>query len=539
MTTASGNYQRTPEVVLRDRCAAAGYLVWATDSSGRISTEPQVTEPGSLLLRSHTFNNLLEEHIQGWNGRVPPDTDQLWPGCQLVPLATKSRGKVQGYTIVMCMQPSCLHHAEFDVLCARAMIDAQSARESLHEYAQCSPREAERLSMLTGRMQEDLSRAVLDERTIDGFTNHLGDAYEQMALLHELGRSMTRFTRPGEFFSTVLERLADTLHFRWFSVLLSDNADLPAEIAGGIYCYGMGQLVKSDLANALWARTKQLSVDEASQVLSVSSLGLPGGGQLAVQHIMRDDRVVAILVAGGKRGDDPQVSSYDTKLIASVAGYVGTFLDNSRLEARRNAMLVGSIQALTAIVDAKDHYTLGHSERVALLGAQLAEEAGFAPEIAERVHLAGLLHDVGKVGVPEAVLCKTSRLTDDEFDIIKKHPRIGFDILKGIPDFDDILGGVLTHHERWDGRGYPDRIAGEAVPLFGRILCLADSFDAMSSNRAYRPALPRDKVLAEIRSCAGGQFDPELAPVFARMDFTAFDEMLAVNAKRSAQFLAA
>jgi HD-GYP domain-containing protein (c-di-GMP phosphodiesterase class II) len=539
MTSAQGQNQRTPEVVLRDRCAAAGYLVWSTDAQGRITNEPQVAEPGTLLLRSNTFNSLLEEHIQGWNGRVPPDTDDLWPGCRLVPMASKCRGKVQGYTIVMCMEPSSLDHAEFEILCARAMIDPQSARESLQDYAQCSPREAERLSMLTGRMQEDLSRAVLDERTIDGFTNHLGDAYEQMALLHELGRSMTRFTRPGEFFSTVLERLADTLHFRWFSVLLSESADLPAEIAGGIFCYGMGQVNKIELASSLWARSKQLTVDDSCQVLSVSSLGLLGGGQLAVQYIMRNDRVVAILVAGGKRGDDPQISSYDTKLIASVAGYVGTFLDNSRLEARRNAMLVGSIQALTAIVDAKDHYTLGHSERVALLGAQLAQEAGFPPDIAERVHLAGLLHDVGKVGVPEVVLCKTSRLTDDEFDIIKKHPKIGYDILKGIPDFDDILGGVLTHHERWDGRGYPDRLAGESIPLFGRILCLADSFDAMSSNRAYRPALPREKVLAEIRSCAGGQFDPELAPIFAKMDFTAFDEMLAVNATRSAQFRAA
>ena len=254
---------------------------------------------------------------------------------------------------------------------------------------------------------------------------------------------------------------------------------------------------------------------------------------------MRGEQTFAVLIAGGKRGSDPQVSSYDTKLISSVSGYVATFLDNARLEHRRNAMFVGSIRALTAMVDAKDHYTLGHSERVALLSQQLASTMGLPPETVERTHLCGLLHDVGKVGVPEAVLTKTSRLSDEEFEIIKLHPRQGYDMLKAIPNFEDILGGVLTHHERWDGRGYPANVAGSDIPLFGRILDLADSIDAMSSNRAYRSALPRNKVIDEIKACAGAQFDPELAPLFAAMDFTDFDDLLAVNADRSASMRAA
>jgi HD-GYP domain-containing protein (c-di-GMP phosphodiesterase class II) len=539
MSRSSRTVTQSPERVLRERCAAAGYLVWTTDASGRILTEPPLGDTAGLILHSHAFNQLLEQHVMAWNGAQPPQTDELWPGCGLVTLSAKSRGRVQSYIIALCMQPESLRHERFERLCTDEMLDADSMREALSGLAICSPSESERAALILGRMHDDLCRTALDTRTIDGFTHHLADAYEQMALLHELGRSMTRFTRPGEFFSTVLERLADTLHFRWFSVLIAPDAGLPTDIAGQLFCFGLGRLNKDELSQSLWKRSTDRSPDEGSQVLSADSLGIAGGGQIAVQHVVRDNKVVGMLVAGGKRGDDPQISSYDTKLMSSVAGYVGTFIDNARLEARRNAMFVGSIQALTAIVDAKDHYTLGHSERVALLAAQLAEAAGLPPETAERVHLSGLLHDVGKVGIPEVVLTKTSRLTEDEFEIIKRHPRMGYDILKGIPDFTDILSGVLTHHERWDGRGYPDQASGEAIPLFGRILCLADSFDAMSSNRAYRSALTREKVLNEIRSCAGSQFDPELAPIFASMDFTAFDEMLAINATRSAQFKAA
>jgi putative two-component system response regulator len=128
--------------------------------------------------------------------------------------------------------------------------------------------------------------------------------------------------------------------------------------------------------------------------------------------------------------------------------------------------------------------------------------------------------------VPESVLTKPGKLTKEEFDIIKTHPRIGGRILQDIRQMQDLLPGVLYHHERFDGRGYPDGLSGEAIPLFGRVICLADSFDAMTSNRTYRQALPLDKVLEEIRDCSGTQFDPHLADVFVTLDFTPFQQML-------------
>jgi HD-GYP domain-containing protein (c-di-GMP phosphodiesterase class II) len=131
--------------------------------------------------------------------------------------------------------------------------------------------------------------------------------------------------------------------------------------------------------------------------------------------------------------------------------------------------------------------------------------------------MAGLLHDVGKIGVPEAVLQKTGRLTDEEFAQIKKHPEIGARILKDIKQVEDIIPGVLHHHERMDGKGYPAGLAGENIPLLGRVICLADCFDAMTSSRTYRKALPLEVALTEIRRCAGTQFDPVLADHFLRI----------------------
>ena len=127
-----------------------------------------------------------------------------------------------------------------------------------------------------------------------------------------------------------------------------------------------------------------------------------------------------------------------------------------------------------------------------------------------------------RIGVPEAVLCKPGKLTAEEFDAIKKHPEIGAQILNNIKQLQDIIPGVLYHHERWDGRGYPYGKKGEDIPLIGRIICVADSFDAMSSTRTYRAALNLETVLEEIRRCAGGQFDPALAKVFITLDFSSY-----------------
>jgi len=174
---------------------------------------------------------------------------------------------------------------------------------------------------------------------------------------------------------------------------------------------------------------------------------------------------------------------------------------------------VQTIRALAEAVDAKDAYTRGHSERVGVYASKLAREMNFPKEFIERVYIAGVLHDVGKIGVPDHIITKPDRLTDDEYAEIKKHPEIGAKILEPVTFLADIVPCVRHHHEWYDGsgQGYPLHLAGERIPLPSRVILVADTVEAMTSDRPYRKALPLDAVLNELHRYAGTQFDPVCA----------------------------
>ncbi len=173
-----------------------------------------------------------------------------------------------------------------------------------------------------------------------------------------------------------------------------------------------------------------------------------------------------------------------------------------------------TIYALTAAIDAKDHYTFSHSNNVAYYATELASYIGLNPEVIEIIRQAGLLHDVGKIGIPEAILNKPGRLTEKEYEVIKGHVEGSIDIIRHLPSLDYVIPAVIGHHERYDGKGYPRRIAGEDIPYTARILCIADAFDAMTSNRCYKKAYSLEVAIQILLDGAGTQFDPELVPAF-------------------------
>ncbi len=241
--------------------------------------------------------------------------------------------------------------------------------------------------------------------------------------------------------------------------------------------------------------------------------------------------VLGCLFTLGKLTGD--FDSQDSKLLNSIGNESAIYLENAMLFDDVHGLMMGLLHSLTSAVDAKDAYTCGHSERVAVLARQLTLEAGMSEAFAERIYMTGLLHDVGKIGVPESVLQKTGRLTPEEFEQMKKHPQIGARILSDIKQISDVIPGVLHHHERYGGQGYPYGLVGEDIPLMGRIICLADCFDAMTSNRTYRKALPLEVALTEIRRCSGTQFDPALTEAFLRIDIDKFKEILADHSTRA------
>jgi putative nucleotidyltransferase with HDIG domain len=176
-----------------------------------------------------------------------------------------------------------------------------------------------------------------------------------------------------------------------------------------------------------------------------------------------------------------------------------------------------TIYALTAAIDAKDHYTFNHSIHVSEYAAALAAAIPLDEEHVEIIRQAGLLHDIGKIGIPEAILSKTSRLTPEEYTAVKQHVEGSIAMIRYLPSLDYVIPSAIGHHERWDGKGYPRGIAGEAIPIGARCLCIADSFDAMISRRSYKDAMSVDAALGEIRRNLGTQFDPELGQLFIRL----------------------
>ncbi len=176
-----------------------------------------------------------------------------------------------------------------------------------------------------------------------------------------------------------------------------------------------------------------------------------------------------------------------------------------------------TIQALAAAVDAKDNYTNGHSERVAKYAVMLSTALGDSPETVDKVFKCGTLHDVGKIGVPDAILKKPAKLDPDEQLIMETHTVLGELIAGKVPQLAELLPGVRNHHERWDGRGYPDGLAGERIPYIARVLAVADSYDAMTSDRPYRKGLSQDIAIEEIEKSSGKQFDPHIAATFVKL----------------------
>lgn len=204
-----------------------------------------------------------------------------------------------------------------------------------------------------------------------------------------------------------------------------------------------------------------------------------------------------------------------------------------RRQSRRADRLTKEMMvALSHTVDAKDHYTNGHSERVATYAAEIARRMGKSPDEQKMLFEIGLLHDIGKIGIPEEIINKTARLTDEEFATIKKHTEIGCEILKGISDMPELCMGARSHHEKYNGTGYPDGLSADAIPEVARIICVADCYDAMTSTRTYSEPKAQDVVRAEIVRCSGTQFDPVIADVMLSMIDD--DKDFVMNEKRGA-----
>jgi response regulator RpfG family c-di-GMP phosphodiesterase len=218
--------------------------------------------------------------------------------------------------------------------------------------------------------------------------------------------------------------------------------------------------------------------------------------------------IAAGSVTGGKRFDEGQ-----RKLLSIIGSRAAAAIENARLYSDLRATFQQTIEGLAKAIDKMDRYTSGHSDRVAMYATYLAMRLGFSAEDVEIVRQSALMHDIGKIGCV-LNLNKPGKLNSQEYEIFKKHPGFGRDILDPIKFLHPLIPGVHLHHERWDGKGYPLGLKGNDVPIMARIIAVADTYDAMTSDRAYRQALPHEIATAEIERCASSQFDPDVAAEF-------------------------
>ncbi len=386
---------------------------------------------------------------------------------------------------------------------------------------------------------ENFQASTKADEQIEMVGTELAQTYEELVLLHKLSINMRVTEQDANFLQIACDSLTEIIPVEGIALLLEKTVDNEQQLAvaagSGLIDLDeqMAAILHSRLAEEINSGKEALLDSEVDSpfkydwpdsirnVMAVPLCGKDKTESHLGERTQDGARIIGMMVAINRIGKQ-DFDSIDVKLFNSVASSCAVFIENGRLFRDLKELFIGSLKALTNSIDAKDQYTRGHSERVAFISRWIAERLSEKEPLKEeqmhRIYLAGLLHDIGKIGISEAVLCKQGKLTDEEFECIRKHPSIGAGILREIKQMRDIVPGVLCHHERLDGKGYPNGLVGEQVPLIGRIIGLADSFDAMTSKRTYRDARTVEQALAEVEKGLGTQFDEKIGRVFLDSD---------------------
>jgi len=394
---------------------------------------------------------------------------------------------------------------------------------------------AEMLELLVEKFQAETKA----EKQIEMVGTELSQTYEELVLLHKLSTNMKVTESDANFLQIACDSLTEIVCVEGIAILLEKTIDDKQQL---VVTAGSGLIDIDEQTAAVLHSGLMEEINSGKEALLDSEVDSPFkydwpdniNNIIAVPLCGKEKKesgitgknengncIMGLMVAINRIGKQ-DFDSTDIKLFNSVAGGCAVFIENGELFKDLKELFIGSLKALTSSIDAKDKYTHGHSERVAFISRWIAEKLSEREQLDEQqihmVYLAGLLHDIGKIGIEEVVLRKKGKLTEQEFNRIKQHPSIGAGILHEIKQMRDIIPGVLSHHERVDGRGYPDGLVGEQIPLTGKIVGLADSFDAMTSKRTYRDAMTVEHALEEIEKGLGSQFDEKVGRVFLGSD---------------------
>ncbi|MCE9608187.1 MAG: HD domain-containing protein [Planctomycetia bacterium] len=352
---------------------------------------------------------------------------------------------------------------------------------------------------------------------------HIGATFEEITLIYRLTQSLSISHSPQDIGAQALERLHEVIAAEGLAIYYNFAFDEELFKHGGeeqpIF------IVQGNVPTTVDRFTKLSAiVGEADSLRPyIANHGIPNDDgsfddvrQLVMVPLREGERLFGWLAAFNHK-DSREFGSSEANLLASIGTILGIHSGNIDLYKQQADLFAGTVRTMSSAIDAKDPYTRGHSDRVARVSVRLAQALGCDDTTLRTLYLAGLLHDVGKIGIDDGVLRKPGKLTDGEYEHIKTHVEIGYRILRGLKKMGHLLPVVLHHHESWDGKGYPFGLAGTNIPYLARIVAVADAYDAMASDRPYRKGMEDEKLDAIFRNGAGKQWDPDVVDAFFRV----------------------
>ncbi|HYQ47694.1 MAG TPA: HD domain-containing phosphohydrolase [Thermodesulfovibrionales bacterium] len=358
--------------------------------------------------------------------------------------------------------------------------------------------------MEVNRYKDDLTATVQE----------LSHAYEELSLLYRVS-GMFASLSIDDICSRMLDEAIDSLGVRTAAVLFLDEKKNVLHTKTSRGTWDNARAFTSD-TKVLW---KSIQTRKPSAFCRIADTAyrddIAGVRSLLVCPIQGKAKTIGAIVVADKEGDQ-EFFSYDTKLLMAICSQAGLSVENAMLYNELEELLVGAIKSLVKALEATSYWTAGHTERVTEYSLAIGQHLDLPGGVLEKLKICSLLHDIGKIATPKEILNKDERLTEAEWIEIRKHPGIGAEILGEMQQFNEVILGIKYHHEHWDGRKSIFGLKREEIPLLSRILSVADTFDALTSDRPYRAKRRREEAIEEIRRCSGSQFDPAVVEAFLR-----------------------
>jgi HD-GYP domain-containing protein (c-di-GMP phosphodiesterase class II) len=399
--------------------------------------------------------------------------------------------------------------------------------------ASAAPLEIDRVADALDDLASGIADEVASRADVDKMTEELAECYEELHLVYSLDKHNRMGA--GQDTDTFRQMLQDTAAHLNVDVVAfvrpaDDQCVYATQLSQEIHNLDLVLVEMRDLFRFIQASRESLVMNAADDARrSYIFTDMPYRVLACPIRIGRNIDALVVLL---NHMHKPEFSNSDLRMGEVLANQLSAMVNQVLLVSSGAKFTTQLAMAMVEAVEAKDPYTRGHSERVHHLSMEIGRALGLGAEELQDLHWGSLLHDVGKIGIPDAILCKPARLTKDEYTFIMVHPERSYEILRHIDQLKNAVPGARHHQEMWDGKGYPHGLAGDRIPLHARIMAVADTYDSITSSRAYRAGRPHEIAMAEIARVAGAQLDPSIVEVFAKICATEPEWLVRFNIRR-------